>query len=238
MVKTLLWTDKLQIRNCNNTNDIRVIWLGPSDFNETWELQKRLSQKIANGEAPETVLLLEHNNVYTLGRRGKDEDILLPVSELNSMGIEVHKIDRGGEVTYHGPGQLVGYPILDVRKLGGPLRLVCALQNTMVSSLSDYGIEAICENKPTGVWVQDLKIGAIGLRVSKGFSTHGFALNVSPDLRFFDHIVPCGMPGIQVTSMKEFSVKVTVFDFAKIVSKYLAENLGRNLYWPNKEDLI
>ena len=154
------------------------------------------------------------------------------------MGIEVHKIDRGGEVTYHGPGQLVGYPILDVRKLGGPLRLVCALQNTMVSSLSDYGIEAICENKPTGVWVQDLKIGAIGLRVSKGFSTHGFALNVSPDLRFFDHIVPCGMPRIQVTSMKEFSVKVSVFDFAKTVSRYLAENLGRNLYWSNKEDLI
>jgi len=238
LVKTLLWTDKLQIRNCNNTNDIRVIWLGSSDFNETWELQKSLSQKISNSEAPETVLLLEHNNVYTLGRRGKDEDILLPVSELNSMGIEVHKIDRGGEVTYHGPGQLVGYPILDVRKLGGPLRLVCGLQNTMVSSLSDYGIEAICENKPTGVWVQDLKIGAIGLRVSKGFSTHGFALNVSPDLRFFDHIVPCGMPGIQVTSMKEFSVKVSVFDFAKTVSRYLAENLGRNLYWSNKEDLI
>ena len=165
------------------------------------------------------------------------KDILLPASELTSMGIEVHKIDRGGEVTYHGPGQLVGYPILDVRKLGGPLRLVCALQKTMVSSLSDYGIEAICENKPTGVWVDDLKIGAIGLRVSKGFSTHGFALNVSPDLSFFDHIVPCGMPGIKVTSMKEFSVKLSVFDFAKTISHYLSEHLGRTLYWPDTEDL-
>ena len=237
MVKILSWTEKLQIRNSNNTTDIRVVWLGSSDFNETWELQKRLSKKIANGEAPETILLLEHNNVYTLGRRGKEEDILLPVCELNSMGRQVHKIDRGGEVTYHGPGQLVGYPILDVRKLGGPLRLVCALQKTMVSSLSDYGIEAICENKPTGVWVDDLKIGAIGLRVSKGFSTHGFALNVSPDLSFFDHIVPCGMPGIKVTSMKEFSVKLSVFDFAKTISHYLSEHLGRTLYWPDTEDL-
>ena len=223
---------------CNNTNQIRVVWLGHSDFSETWELQKRLSEQIAKGEVPETVLLLEHNNVYTLGRRGKVEDVLLPAAELNSMGIELHQIDRGGEVTYHGPGQLVGYPILDVRKLGGPLRLVCALQNTMISSLSEFGIEAICDNKPTGVWVQEAKIGAIGLRVSKGLSTHGFALNVSPDLSFFDNIVPCGMPGIEVTSMEKLSVSVDLFDFAKTVSKYLAENLGKDLCWADKKEVI
>ena len=223
---------------CNNTNQIRVVWLGHSDFSKTWELQKRLSEQIAKGEVPETVLLLEHNNVYTLGRRGKVEDVLLPAAELNSMGIELHQIDRGGEVTYHGPGQLVGYPILDVRKLGGPLRLVCALQNTMISSLSEFGIRAICDNKPTGVWVQEAKIGAIVLRVSKGLSTHGFALNVSPDLSFFDNIVPCGMPGIEVTSMEKLSVSVELFDFAKTVSKYLAENLGKDLCWANKTEVI
>ena len=182
------------MKTLNKAKDIRVVWMGESDFQETWDLQKRLSDQIAKGEAPETILLLEHNNVYTLGRRGKREDILLQNAELDAMGIEVHQIDRGGEVTYHGPGQLVGYPILDVRKLGGPLRLDCALQNAMLIPFSDFGISAICEHKPTGVWVQDATIGAIGLRVSKGFSTHGFALNVSPELRFFVHIVPCGMP--------------------------------------------
>jgi len=125
-----------------------------------------------------------------------------------------------------------------VRKLGGPLRLVCALQNTMISSLSEFGIRAICDNKPTGVWVQEAKIGAIGLRVSKGLSTHGFALNVSPDLSFFDNIVPCGMPGIEVTSMEKLSVSVELFDFAKTVSKYLAENLGKDLCWANKTEVI
>tara|TARA_Y100001936_G_C16077311_1_gene674946 strand:+ start:1906 stop:2586 length:681 start_codon:yes stop_codon:yes gene_type:complete len=226
------------MKRSNKINAIRIVWLGLSDFYETWELQKRLSEKIAKGEAPETILLLEHNNVYTLGRRGKSEDILLQAKELDSMGIKVHKIDRGGEATYHGPGQLVGYPILNVRKLGGPLRLVCILQNSIISSLSDFGIVANCENKPTGVWVQDAKIGAIGLRVSKGISTHGFALNVSPDLTLFDHIVPCGMPGIPVTSMEKLLTKVDLVDCASNISTHLAQELGRTEYWADKADLI
>ena len=226
------------MKTLNKAKDIRVVWMGESDFQETWDLQKRLSDQIAKGEAPETILLLEHNNVYTLGRRGKREDILLQNAELDAMGIEVHQIDRGGEVSYHGPGQLVVYPILDVRKLGGPLRLVCALQNAMISSLSDFGISAICENKPTGVWVQDAKIGAIGLRVSKGFSTHGFALNVSPDLRFFEHIVPCGMPGITVTSMEKLLTKVDLVDFARAISKNLTKEIGRQECWADKTDMV
>jgi len=222
----------------NKNRDIRVIWLGLSDFTNTWEMQKDLLLEIASGIEPETVLMLEHNSVYTLGRRGKEEDILLSPDELNRLGIESHSIDRGGEVTYHGPGQLVVYPILDVRKIGGPLRLVCSFQETMINALSRFGIDSSCDNKPTGVWVQDLKIGVIGVRVSKGFSTHGFALNVSPDLSFFDHIIPCGMPGSRVTSMRDLSVEVSVFEFAQVVSGCLAKSIDRNLYWSDKEDLI
>ena len=221
----------------NKHKDIRAIWLGPSDFMETWTLQKRLAVQISEGLEPETLLLLEHNNVYTLGRRGTTDDILLSSKKLRDMGIEVHHIDRGGQVTYHGPGQLVAYTILNVKNIGGPLRLICALQETMLDALSKFGISANCANRPTGVWVEDSKIGAIGLRVSKGYSTHGFALNVSPDLKLFDHIIPCGMTGAKVTSLEELSVDVSVTTFAKTVADSLGKSLKRNIFWAEQRKL-
>lgn len=151
---------------------------------------------------PGVLLLLEHPHVYTLGRRGRESDILVPAEKLEELGTEVHFIDRGGEVTYHGPGQLVGYPIVNLRRWrGGPLKYVQTLEQALITTLADFGIRAESAERPTGVWVGDAKIAAIGVRISRGVTMHGFALNVAPNLSYFGHIVPCGLPGASVTSM-------------------------------------
>ena len=181
---------------------IAVVQLGVAPYSPAWRLQARLRDEVADGRRPDTLLLLEHPHVYTLGRRGKDEDVLVNGAELERLGVEIHHTDRGGEVTYHGPGQLVGYPILDLRRWGGgPLKYVRALERTISTTLAKLGIEASSEGHPTGVWVGDRKIAAIGVKVGRGVTTHGFALNVSTDLSYFDNIVPCGMPGAKATSI-------------------------------------
>ncbi len=161
------------------------------------------------------LLLLEHPHVYTLGRRGRLDDVLAPAERLAEMGIEAHHVDRGGEVTYHGPGQLVGYPIVSLRRLGvGPLIYVRSLERVLIETLAEFGILAGSDGRPTGVWTGGAKIAAIGVRVSRGVATHGFALNVSPDLAWFDHIVPCGMKGSRVTSMAAEGVEAGVGEVA------------------------
>ena len=176
--------------------------LGLVGYQPALELQRRVHQQVADGERPDTLLLMEHPHVYTLGRRGEDADILVDSARLAELGAEVHHTDRGGQATYHGPGQLVGYPILDLRRWGGgPLRYVRALEEMIVSTLAQLGVAAGSEQRPTGVWVGTAKIAAIGVKISRGVSLHGFALNVDPDLSYFDHIVPCGMPDARVTSI-------------------------------------
>ena len=175
---------------------------GLISYQPALEIQRRVHQQVADGARPDTLLLMEHPHVYTLGRRGEATDILVGTAHLAELGAEVHHTDRGGQVTYHGPGQLVGYPILDLRRWGGgPLRYVRALEETIISTLTQLGIRAVSEQRPTGVWVGHAKIAAIGVKISRGVSLHGFALNVDPDLSYFDHIVPCGMPDARVTSM-------------------------------------
>ena len=183
-------------------NQAVAVSLGLVPYIEAWDVQLRMHREVAEGGRPDTLLLVEHPHVYTLGRRGQEEDILIGAEELARLGVEVHHTDRGGEVTYHGPGQLVGYPILNLRRWGGgPLRYVRALERTLIETLADFGVSAESEGRPTGVWVEDRKIAAIGVKVSRRVTTHGFALNVCPDLSYFDHIVPCGMPGSRVTSL-------------------------------------
>ena len=214
-----------------------MVWLGAANYAETFCLQRELARLVSEGSVRETVLLLEHPHVYTLGRRGKRDHILATAEELNFLDVEVHEVDRGGEVTYHGPGQLVGYPIVDLRSIGGPLKFVCALQEAIVSSLARYDISGVCGEKPTGVWVGNAKIGAIGLRVSRGVSSHGFAVNVSTDLSYFDRIVPCGMPGVDITSMAREGVHTTVRDMSHIVADALGDSLGRPVEWTEPADL-
>jgi len=138
-----------------------------------------------------------------MGRRAKDADVLLSPQQIVQRGVQVQWTDRGGEATYHGPGQLVGYPILDLHKLGmGPIKYVRSLEEVLIRTLATFDIKSSRIEKLTGVWVGNFKIAAIGVHISRGVTTHGFALNVCPDLSYFDGIVPCGITNKGVTSME------------------------------------
>ena len=216
-----------------------TVSLGLVDYLEALELQRRLHQRVAEGLLSDTLLLLEHPHVYTLGRRGKASDVLATTPELSEIGAEVHHVDRGGEVTYHGPGQLVGYPVVNLRvKGGGPLAYVQDLEDALVSTLADFGIAAGVGDRPTGVWVGDAKVAAIGVKVSRGVTMHGFALNVDPDLSYFDHIVPCGMPDGRVTSMSaELSRAVEVREVVPVLADHLGRSFGWMVSWAAREEL-
>lgn len=212
-------------------NACLVMALGQIGYAEAWDLQKRIHMRVAAGELPDMLLLLEHPHVYTLGRRGRKSDILLPSEGLERLGVSVHFTDRGGEATYHGPGQLVGYPIVSLRRWGGGVRMyVQALEQTLITALGRFGIAADSGGKPTGVWVDDAKIGAIGVRISGGVTMHGFALNVCPDLTFFEHIVPCGIPDGRITSMaNELGDEVGACDVMDAVEQAFSSEFGMRL---------
>ena len=212
---------------------------GLLDYQAAYDLQRRLHAQVVAGELPDLLLLLEHPHVYTLGRRGQQSHILAPDDTLTQLGVETHFTDRGGETTYHGPGQLVGYPIVNLRRWGGGVRkYVETLEQVLIGTLSEFGITAHSEGKPTGVWVEDAKIAAIGVRVSRSVTMHGFALNVCPDLSFFDHIVPCGMPGARVTSMaQELGQEIAVSDVMPAVARAFGGEFGIDVEWSNLDAL-
>ena len=210
--------------------DCLAVELGSLDYPAALMLQRDLHRRMASGELPALLLLLQHPHVYTLGRRGSETDILAPDEALRELNADVYHTDRGGEATYHGPGQLVGYPILDLRAAGlGPLAYVRALEEIIVSTLAELGIPATAEGKPTGVWVGDAKIAAIGVRVSRGVTMHGFALNVNPDLSYFNHIVPCGMPDASVTSIAEQGLGLEIPGVIDILTTHFANVLDYSL---------
>ena len=207
-----------------------VVDLGSVDYPDALALQRDLHHRVATGDLPALLLLLQHPHVYTLGRRGNETDILVPANILRELDADVYHTDRGGEVTYHGPGQLVGYPILDLRAAGlGPLAYVRALERVIVSTLAELDIHATAEDRPTGVWVGDAKIAAIGVRVSRGVTMHGFSLNVNPDLTYFNHIVPCGMPNASVTSIAEQGFGLDVSDVSNILIAHFARVLDLSI---------
>ena len=188
----------------------QVVKLGLLEYLTAWELQKSLAWKVHQGTQPNTLLLLEHFPVYTIGRRGTRDQILLDDRRLSEEGISLHETDRGGQATFHGPGQLVAYPVLDLRNWGGPVKYVRTLEQVIIKTLADFGINAGLIEGLTGVWVEgekaglkrSQKIAAIGVKISRGVSYHGLALNVNTDLSRFDHIVPCGITDRAVASMQ------------------------------------
>ncbi len=213
--------------------------LGHMAYAAAWDMQKSLQQKVADGTLPNLLLLLEHPHVYTLGKRGDSSDILASPEKLKEFGVEVHRIDRGGEVTYHGPGQLVGYPIVNLRKWkGGPLKYVQTLEAVIIATLAEFGIRADSKDKPTGVWVGEAKIAAIGVKVSRGVTMHGFALNVNPDLSYFDHIIPCGMPEGRVTSMVSvLSEDINLQQVMPVLARNFGQAFGWATEWSTAEEL-
>ena len=209
-----------------------VVDLGLVEYGQAWELQKDLARRRADGAVGDTLLLVEHPPVFTLGRRGREADLLASSQELEAMGAQVYWVDRGGSATYHGPGQLVAYPVLNVGHWGGgPVRYVRALEAAVMETLGGFGILGRRTAGFPGVWVgdeqaPDRKIAAIGVRISGGVTTHGLALNVAPDLGRFEAIVPCGLPGLEVTSMvRELGRSV---DMAEVQARLVAA-LGRHL---------
>ncbi len=173
------------------------------EYRQAWDLQVNLADAVRSGQEPNTLLLLEHPPVYTRGRLSKPEHILLAADELEARGIAVYEADRGGQVTFHGPGQLVGYPVIDVRAWGGPLKYLRALEQIIIATLADFGVIAGVIDGITGVWAGEAKIAAIGVKISRGVAYHGLAINVNTDLSYFDHIVPCGIEDRPVTSMAQ-----------------------------------
>ena len=199
--------------------------LGLVDYLHTWELQRSIQEKVIADEVPNTLLMLEHNSVYTAGRRTEDQD--KPFD-----GTPVIATDRGGKITWHGPGQLIGYPIVKLKNRNDVVGFVREIENSLISALLEIGIksERYCER--SGVWLRDgkgdRKIAAIGIRVAKGVTMHGFSLNVNPDLSFFNRINPCGFTDSGVTSISnELGKKVTISEVSPIVEKYVSEGLAR-----------
>ena len=179
-------------------DELWVANAGRIPYLEAVDLQTRLRERRQNGEIPDALLLLEHPPVYTKGRRTDRADLPMGDDWYRAQGIEVHDTSRGGRVTYHGPGQLVGYPIMAIGDVMAYLR---TMESAIIAALADEGVEAEVRDGLTGVWVGERKIGSIGLHVSRGVTMHGFAVNVDNDLQPFEWIVPCGIDGVRMTSL-------------------------------------
>jgi lipoyl(octanoyl) transferase len=196
---------------------------GRMEYGEAFEWQQRLVAQRKAGAIPDQLILLEHPHTITMGRNGHIENLRAGEEILARAGIAFHSADRGGDVTYHGPGQIVGYPILDLREwkrdVGAYVR---AIEQVMIDTLADFGIAAGRIPKCTGVWVGGAKIGAIGVHISRWVTSHGFALNVSTDMRYFQYIVPCGLTK-PVTSMAQLGCGAAWAE----VAERLAWHFGR-----------
>ncbi|HEU0007911.1 MAG TPA: lipoyl(octanoyl) transferase LipB [Terriglobia bacterium] len=190
-----------QVQDC-------LVWdLGRCEYLASLELQRKVVQKRKSNEVPDCLLLVEHPHTITLGRGGKAEHLLAAASELESRSVAYYETDRGGDITYHGPGQLVAYPILDLKKLRRDIDWYLRnLEECIIETLLDFGIQSKRVAGATGVWVGDEKIAAIGVRTSQWVTSHGLALNVNTELDYFDLIVPCGLRSRGVTSLSTLLV--------------------------------
>jgi lipoyl(octanoyl) transferase len=177
-------------------------WLGRVQYDDGLQLQERAVERLRSNEAPEQLLLLEHPHVFTLGRGADSSNILADPRQLENSSVEVHQTGRGGDVTYHGPGQLVGYPIIDLRPDRCDVhRYVRDIEEVLIRTIADFGVTGTRSAGLTGVWVGNEKVGAIGVRIARWITSHGFALNINTDLDYFKMIVPCGITGKGVTSL-------------------------------------
>ena len=174
-----------------------ILDLGLSDYNDTWKLQKKLQSKRILGEIEDHLLLVEHPPVFTLGKNASKQHIIN-----NSEDVSIIQTDRGGNITFHGPGQLVGYPILDLNHYKRSITwYMRELEQLIIEVLGEYDIKASRKKGLTGTWVKDKKIAALGVRISRWVTMHGFSLNINPDLNFYKNIIPCGIKEYGVTSM-------------------------------------
>lgn len=197
--------------------------MGLVEYESALEMQRDFHNQVASDLRPNTLILLEHPPVFTAGRRTME-------NELPQDGSRVIEVDRGGKITFHGPGQIVGYPIVKLKNPNDVVGFVRELENALIKVCAEFGLNAQRYCERSGVWMRDengdRKIAAIGIRVARGVTMHGFALNVDPDLSYFDRIIPCGISDAQVTSLsKELNQKISIAEVSPIVERYMYEAL-------------
>jgi lipoyl(octanoyl) transferase len=219
-------------------------WLGRVDYGDAWEAQRELFLARLDADRGDSLMLLEHPPTYTLGRRALEDDLVYKEAQRAARGISLFNVDRGGRATYHGPGQLVGYPIM---ALGGGeadnrydvISYLRLLEDVVIAVAADLGVEAHRDRDHTGVWVGTNKIGAIGVKITRGITMHGFAFNVSTDLTMFEGIVPCGIAGRWVTSvLAETGEHHGVKEVANLAADHLASVFDRSLVWTHPKNLL
>lgn len=206
-------------------------WLGSVPYNDGLRLQESAIQHLRSEDAPEQLLLLEHPHVFTLGRGADSSNILADTEQLQTNSVEVHETGRGGDVTYHGPGQLVGYPIINLKPDRCDVhRYVRDLEGVLIRTIAEFGVIGTRIEGLTGVWVGNEKIAAIGVRIARWITSHGFALNVNTDLDYFKMIVPCGITDKGVTSLSRLLAKqIPLYEVAGVVSNEFARVFGRHI---------
>lgn len=209
----------------SRSRTVAACWLGSVPYQQAWDLQRRLVEQVRAGEQEDVLLLLEHPHVFTMGRKATLDHVLWDDEERNRRQVELIWSDRGGDATYHGPGQLVGYPILDVAGRGDDLLIYLrSLERSLVSFLAELGIEAGVVPGLTGVWAAEEKVAAIGVKMTGGVASHGFALNLMTNLDYFDGIVPCGLVDKRATSVERLTGRQMQVETA--ASRY-AEHFAR-----------
>ena len=207
------------------TETISVQKLGLLEYESAWQLQREIQAGVIAGLTPNTLLLLEHPPVFTAGRRTSELD--RPTD-----GTPVINVDRGGKITWHGPGQIVGYPIVKLKNGNDVVGFVREIENALIEVCKEFGVNAERYCERTGVWIRDAKgdrkLAAIGIRVAKGVTMHGFALNVNPDLSWFNRIIACGIPDVEVTSLSvELGRNISIVEILDSVTRNITSALGK-----------
>ena len=225
----------------NKSQHVRTFWLGSASYQEVWDLQAEVVAAVRDGRAPDTLLLLEHPHVFTMGRAASPDHLLWDDAERSRRQVDVIWSDRGGEATYHGPGQLVGYPILDLTHFGLTIpQYLERLEQSLIDYMSELGIDAQPgEPGLTGVWSRGEKVAAIGIKLNRSVVSHGFALNLTTDLEYFDGIVPCGHADKRPTSVETLTGRrIGAEAAAHDYSKHFAEIFGARNEWDSLQSLV
>lgn len=223
----------------NRSRKVESCWLGSVPYQHAWDLQRRLVDAVRTGRQADVLLLLEHPHIYTMGRKAKSEHVLWDEQTRRRRGVDLLWSDRGGDATYHGPGQLVGYPILNVASRGEDLLIYLrTLERSLVSYLAELGIESAVIPGLTGVWAGGEKVAAIGVKMSGGVASHGFALNLTTDLEYFDGIVPCGLEDKRATSVERLTGRrIDTETAARGYAHHFARCFAVELLWSTSLEL-
>jgi lipoyl(octanoyl) transferase len=219
-------------------HSLTAAWLGKVDYETAWEWQRNAFLARLDGDSDDSLMLLEHPPTYTLGRRSQPEDLIYGEVQRAAKGIALYKVDRGGRATYHGPGQLVGYPILALGRRYDVLAYLRNIEEVLIRTAKSLGVVALRDERHTGVWVGENKLAAIGVKITRGITMHGFALNVVTDLTMFEGIVPCGIDDHWVTSVeKETGARHSLKRVAELAANHFAEVFEIPLVWAHPKTL-